>query len=73
VPRNAVGPTAEYLAYGDMVYTSTKRNLSKQQFHTSVEVNAPSIDNGWYGPLGSYGEPNSGGAYGYGVSSSLAR
>jgi len=66
----SVGPTSENLLYGDATLPRTNRNLSSQQFHTlPVAVTQPSGDNGFYGPLGSYGEPSPAGSlYGYGVS-----
>lgn len=70
MPRMSVGPTAEQLVYNDTIRPSQARHLSKEQFHTlPVEVNMPSVDNGWLGPLGSYGQGNSGGYMGYGVNS----
>lgn len=66
---SSVGPTAKNLIYGDAAVTSAKRHLSGQQF--PVKTPTPSIDGGWLGPVGSYGnEPSSGSLYGYGVPSS---
>jgi len=49
------------------------KNLSPMQFYNMpVKVPAPTIDNGWLGPMGSYGEPDSAGSlYGYGTSSDV--
>lgn len=78
--RASVGPTAESLgaqaiAYGAAMQTDTaKRHLSPLQFHSlPVEVTTPTIDNGWLGPLGSYGNPTpSGSLYGYGVNADVS-
>lgn len=69
--------SAQALKYGSATQTmpaSMKRHLSPMQFHTlPVEVTTPSIDNGWLGPLGSYGEPSPAGSlYGYGVNADVS-
>lgn len=69
VPRNAVGPTAEMLAYGDAVFQKTGPALQPKQFAArKTTVIAPSVDNGWLGPLGVTSMHSSAGSlYGYGV------
>lgn len=70
--KASVGELAENLnarpqnmAYGDVVTTSPSRNLSPKQF---PKVAQPTDDNGWIGPLGSFGQHSpSGSLYGYGV------
>lgn len=67
--RASVGPLAENLSHNDFLMAHQTRNLSPQQFHTlPVRAGMPGLDNGWLGPLGSYGQMNSGGYAGYGVS-----
>lgn len=69
MPVASVGPTAENLMYGDAAMQTSKRHLSAAQF-SKIDVPTPSIDGGWLGPEGSYGEPSSSGSlYGYGVPS----
>lgn len=64
----SVGPTAQNLVYGDATMTA-KRHLSPHQF--PLKLRTPSVDAGWLGPVGSYGDqPSSGSLYGYGVPSS---
>ena len=63
---NNTTPTGENLAYGDAQITSARRHLSQYQF--PVKMPTPSIDGGWLGPLGSYGEqPNNAPLYGFGI------
>lgn len=74
--QSTAGPTSENLYYGDAVVPNA---LQPQQFHTlPVRVmNKPTIDNGYLGPLGTYGRPSSSGSlYGWfdsGVSSGVPR
>lgn len=71
--RASVGELAENLnarpqnlAYGDATVTSPRRHLSSQEF-TAAQ---PTDDNGWIGPLGSFGQHSSSGSlYGYGIPS----
>lgn len=57
-------PTGENLVYGDATVTSAARHLSDKQF--PVKMRTPSVDAGWLGPIGSYGEPSaSGSLYGF--------
>ncbi len=63
---NSTVPTGENLQYGDAVAQGYRGYLSRYQF--PVRVPTPSLDNGWLGPLGSYGEqPNNAPLYGFGV------
>lgn len=70
--RASVGPTSENLYYGDAVVPGV---LQPQQFRTlPVRVMTPTIDNGYLGPLGNYGQPSSSGSlYGYGITSGIPR
>lgn len=66
----SIGPTAANLIYGDATVKTSKRHLSAAQF-SRIDVPTPSIDGGWLGPMGSYGDqPNDAPIYGYGVPSS---
>lgn len=55
-------PTGSNLVYGDATVTSSRRHLSGSQFPTpQPKVRTPSVDAGWLGPEGSYGQPTTGG------------
>lgn len=63
---NSTLPTGENLVYGDATVTSARRHLSPYQFPARVPT--PSIDGGWLGPLGSYGDqPSHAPLYGFGT------
>lgn len=71
-----VGPTANLsssaVAYGDAVPTA-RRHLNATQFAKPVKVASATEDNGWLGPLGSYGQSSGPGSlYGYGVVNSIS-
>lgn len=66
-----VGPTSENLAYGDSM--STSRHLSPLQFPVKLDIHTPTEDNGFIGPLGSYGNILPGGSlYGYGANTGVS-
>lgn len=71
MPRNAVGPTAESLRYGDAVFRKTSNVLQPRQFKAFMpRVVSPTEDNGWLGPLGvTTMHSTAGSMYGYGVPS----
>lgn len=63
---NSTMPTGENLIYGDAAVRGYRQYLSKYQFPARVPT--PSLDNGWLGPIGSYGDqPNDAPLYGFGV------
>lgn len=74
--ESKVGPTSNLnssaVAYGSAVPTA-RRHLSPDQFAQPMKVASATIDNGWLGPLGSYGQSSATGSlYGYGVANSIS-